>query len=324
MGRVPPSGAAQPMGAAQPGPARRRRGIGLAVLAVGLAAAIGFAPVLPSLNGVGAAWTSFLPWSAALISLLAIVATLRRAWIGLIAVLVAAIVWSVMFVPRLIPTAAAGGAADLVVATQNVGVGNPDPVTTLNSVAAAGAGLLAVQEIAGPSGEAAARTLDAQFADSARVGTVGLWSRWPLGTVKPLKLGFDFARALRVPVQHPSGELVAYVVHLPSVRPGDTAARDAAVEELSGLIQAESASRVLVMGDLNTATTDPTFGVLTAELADSRTTVNGGFGFSWPAALPMTRPDHVLSRGLTAVSDEVVDTGGSDHLAVVAGLRFGA
>ena len=164
--------------------------------------------------------------------------------------------------------------------------------------------------------------LDGQYKYSERVGTVGLWSQWPLGTVTPLELGLGWPRALHATVHRSDGDLSVYVVHLPSVRPGDTAARDQGVSELAALVAADTAQRVIVMGDLNTATTDPALSSLTGELADSRQSVDGGFGFSWPAAFPMTRPDHVLSRGLTVVSDQVLAADGSDHLPVVAGFSL--
>jgi vancomycin resistance protein VanJ len=113
-----------------------------------------------------------------------------------------------------------------------------------------------------------------------------------------------------------------YAVHLPSVRPGDTAARDDAVAELAALVAADPAARVLVLGDLNTATTDPVLDTLTAQVTDSRETVKGGFGFTWPADFPLTRPDHVLGRGVTAVSDTVLPAVGSDHRAVLVGLNL--
>jgi len=97
----------------------------------------------------------------------------------------------------------------------------------------------------------------------------------------------------------------------------------AAVTELAALVQADPASRVLVVGDLNTATTDPALTPLTARMADSREQVAGGFGFTWPAQFPLTRPDHVLARGLTPVSDQVLAAGGSDHRMVLVGLRVG-
>ena len=287
-----------------------------------VAAGIGFAPWIPSMNGVGAAWTSFLPWSALLLVLLGVLALIRRAWWGLAAVVAAAVVWSAVFIPQLTPTAAAGQVTDLTVATQNIGAANGNPVASARQLMATGAGMVAVQELSGTAGDDAAAVLDGQYKYSERIGTVGLWSQWPLGTVTSLELGLDWPRALHATVHRSDGDLSVYVVHLPSVRPGDTAARDQGVSELAALVAADTAQRVIVMGDLNTASTDPALNSLTRELADSRQSVDGGFGFSWPAAFPMTRPDHVLSRGLTVVSDQVLAADGSDHLPVVAGFSL--
>ena len=301
--------------------ARRRRslrGIGIALAALLITVGIACAPVIPSLNGIGSAWTSFVPWTAVPLVLLGALAAVRNAWWGLSAVLVAAMVWSGVFVPQLIPASAAS-TADLVVATQNIGAANTDPAAATRNLAASGAGLVAVQEIAGATDDATA-VLDGQYRFHARVSTVGLWSQWPMGSPEPLELGLSWARAFRVVVHHTEGDIAVYAVHLPSVRPGDTAARDDAIKELTALVAADPASRVLVMGDLNTATTDPTLNSLTGVLADSRETVRGGFGFTWPAEFPMTRPDHVLGRGLTAVSDTVLAAGGSDHRAVLVAL----
>jgi vancomycin resistance protein VanJ len=308
-----------------PPPARRRRsrhGIGIAVAAAVVAAGIGFAPWIPSLNGAGAAWTSFLPWSALLLVLLGVAALIRRAWWGLAAVVAASVVWSAVFIPQLTPTASAGRVTDLTVATQNIGAANANPVASVRQLMATGAGIIAVQELSGTAGDDAAAALDGQYKYSERVGTVGLWSQWPLGTVTPLELGLGWPRALHATVHRSDGDLSVYVVHLPSVRPGDTAARDQGVSELAALVAADTAQRVIVLGDLNTASTDPALSSLTGELADSRQSVDGGFGFSWPTAFPMTRPDHVLSRGLTVVSDQVLAADGSDHLPVVAGFSL--
>ncbi len=307
----------------QPAPRRRsRRGIGIAVTAAVIAAGVGFAPWIPSLNGVGAAWTSFLPWSALLLVLLGIAALIRRAWWGLAAVIAASVVWSAMFIPQLTLTAGAGQLTDLTVATQNIGATNDDPVSSVRQLMATGAGLVAVQELSVTVGDDAAAVLDGQYKYSERVGTVGLWSQWPLGQVTPLELGLGWPRALQATVHQHDGDISVYVVHLPSVRPGDTAARDQGVSELAALVAADKAPRVIVMGDLNTASTDPALKALTGELADSRQSVDGGFGFSWPATFPMTRPDHVLSRGMTVVSDQVLAADGSDHLPVVAGFSL--
>lgn len=306
-------------------PRRRRRGWGIALLALLLAAAIWFAPSAPSWQGLGTGWNSFLPWSAVLVLLLGLVALVRRAWWGLAAVLVPVLVWSAAFVPQLLPRSQTAGApSDLVVATQNIGAANADPGAAADALIASGAGLVAVQELSSTTGAAAQQQLDAAYSHHSTVGTVGLWSNWPLGQTQGLQLGLGWARALRVPVEHPLGEIAVYVVHLASVRPGDTAARDAGLQELSALVAGDSAARVMVLGDLNTAGTDPRFADLTDQLTDTRAATGGGFGFTWPAGLPLTRPDHVLVRGLTVTSDEVLDGAGSDHRAVLAGVRFAA
>ncbi len=311
-----------PQAAPPPVRRRRRRGIGIGIAAVVVAAGIGFARFIPSLNGIGAAWTSFLPWTALLLVLLGVLALIRRAWWGLAAVVAASLVWSAVFIPQLTPTARAGQATDLTVATQNIGAANGNPVASVRQLMASGAGMVAVQELSGTAGDEAAALLDGQYKYSERVGTVGLWSQWPLGTVTPLELGLGWPRALHATVHRSDGDLSVYVVHLPSVRPGDTAARDEGVIELAALVAADTAQRVIVMGDLNTASTDPALSALTGGLADSRQSVDGGFGFTWPAVFPMTRPDHVLSRGLTVVSDQVLAADGSDHLPVVAGFSL--
>ena len=263
-----------------------------------------------------------MPWAVLLVLLLGLIAVLRRAWWAVAAAVVAMTAWWLTFGATLLPASAAGGAPDLTVATQNIAAGSADQAAAARTLVATGAGLIAVQEISGTGGEAATVVLDAEYPYQSRVGTVGLWSAWPLGDATPLELGLDWARGLAVPVAHPQGDFVAYVVHLPSVRPGDTAARDAAVAELARLVQGQPADRVVVLGDLNTATTDPTIDPLTSELVDTRAAVDGGFGFTWPATLPLTRPDHVLVRGFVPVSDEVLANTGSDHRAIVAGLRL--
>ena len=274
---------------------------------------------------MGAACTSFLPWTLVLLIVLGAAAVIRRAWWGISAVLVATMVWSGVFVPQLIPASVAG-TADLTVATQNIGAANTDPVAATRALAASGAGIVAVQEIVGSAGSAdtaaATSVLNAQYDNHAVVSTVGLWSYWPMDTPEPLELGLSWARALRVVVHHPEGDIAVYAVHLPSIRPRYTTARDDGVAELAALVAADPAARVLVMGDLNTATTDPVLDTLTAQVTDSRETVKGGFGFTWPADFPITRPDHVLGRGVTAVSDTVLPAVGSDHRAVLVGLSL--
>ena len=306
------------------GPERSRRslrGIGIVVAASILTLGILFAPEIPSLNGAGAAWTSFLPWTAVLVVLLGAAAVIRRSWWAGSAVIIAAMVWSITFVPQLMPTRNAAR-ADILVATQNIGAANPDPTAAVHGLLGTGAGLVAAQEITSAAGGAIEK-LDAAYSDHVRVSTVGLWSQWSMDEPEPLELGLSWARAFRTVVHHPGGDIAVYAVHLPSVRPGYTDVRDQAVGQLAALVRADPAARVLVLGDLNTAGTDPALTPLTDLMTDSRQEVAGGFGFTWPAQFPLTRPDHVLAKGLTPVSDQVLDGGGSDHRMVLVGLRVG-
>ena len=291
------------------------------VVAVILALGILFAPDIPSLDGAGAAWTSFLPWTAVPVVLLGAAAVLRRSWWAGSAVIIAAMVWSITFVPQLLPARTAAD-ADLLVATQNIGAANPDPAAAVRGLLGTGAGLVAAQEITSAADGAVAQ-LDGAYADHVRVSTVGLWSQWALDDPEPLDLGLSWARSFRTVVHHPDGDIAVYTVHLASVRPRYTDIRDQAVAQLAALVRADPAARVLVLGDLNTASTDPALTPLTDLMTDSRQEVAGGFGFTWPAQFPLTRPDHVLAKGLTPVSDQVLDGGGSDHRMVLVGLRVG-
>ena len=141
------------------------------VAAVILALGILFAPDIPSLDGAGAAWTSFLPWTAVPIVLLGAAAVIRRSWWAGSAVIIAAMVWSITFVPQLMPTRNAAS-ADILVATQNIGAANPDPAVAIRGLLGTGAGLVAAQEITSAA-DGAISQLDAAYADHVRVTTVG-------------------------------------------------------------------------------------------------------------------------------------------------------
>jgi hypothetical protein len=60
-----------------------------------------------------------------------------------------------------------------------------------------------------------------------------------------------------------------------------------------------------------------------APLEDTQQEAGAGFGFTWPSALPVVRPDHILDRGLTTRRSWVVRAPGSDHRAVVADFATG-
>ena len=288
------------------------------MLALSVTAGILLAPSIPSWDGMGTAWTSFLPWTAVLLVLLAAIAAVRRAWWGLSAVIVSLMVWSVVFVPQLMPANAAG-AAELTVATQNIGAANTDPVASANTLATSGAGIVAVQEIVASSAGATA-VLDATYAHHARVSTVGLWSVWAMDEPQELQLGMSWARAFRVVVHHDAGDIAVYAVHLPSVRPGRHRGSGCRRQRARRPGRRRPGGPGAGDGRSEHRRHRPDAVCADGRAADSRETVKGGFGFTWPASFPLTRPDHVLGRGLTPVADQVLMSGGSDHRAVVVGL----
>ncbi|ATY12286.1 hypothetical protein CU254_18795 [Amycolatopsis sp. AA4] len=258
----------------------------------------------------GSALDSFLPWLAVPAAALAVLSALLRSRRGTATALVPLLVWAGLFAPQML-AADRGGPAALVVASHNLG-GRADAA----SVARSGADLVALQEITAANSAPVSARLDPTHPYRARVGTVGLWSRYPLREVSRIDLGQGWARALHAVAATPEGPVSVYAVHLASVRIGHTALRDRTLRALTQHVRADPTARLLVLGDLNTASTDPLLAPLTETLSDAR----AGFQFTWPAGFPLTRPDHILTRGFAAVRTAVLPAGGSDHRAVLAGL----
>lgn len=72
------------------------------------------------------------------------------------------------------------------------------------------------------------------------------------------------------------------------------------------------------MGDLNGTVEDRGLAPLTAQL----NVPESGFAFSFPAAFPVARIDQVMARSATISRIHTLPTAGSDHLPVVAHLRW--
>ncbi|MEC3976442.1 endonuclease/exonuclease/phosphatase family protein [Amycolatopsis sp. H20-H5] len=287
----------------------RTRDVVLAVLSVLLAVVLLGHRLIPDVGGFGTALDSFLPWLGLVVVPLLLLAAVLRTKLGALAVLVPVLAWAVLFVPTLV-SGGDGGRAGLRVVTQNLG----GSMSATSALAKSGADLIAVQERTGGT-----PALDREHPYTAIVGTVGLWSRYPVADVRRLDLAQGWPRALRATVSTPDGPVSVYVVHLASIRIGESDGRDRALSELAALVDADPASRALVLGDFNTASTDRRFDSLTTTLTEART----GFGFTWPAGFPLTRPDHVLSRGFTSAGDSVLPSTGSDHRAVQVDLASG-
>ncbi|WP_433411586.1 endonuclease/exonuclease/phosphatase family protein [Microtetraspora malaysiensis] len=289
------------------------------VTAGALALLLGGHGLLPDLNGFTPVLESLLPWLGLGVPILLVGALVSRSGKAALAVLLLpGLVWAVMFGPDLLRTAP-GGPSDLSVATLNVGVVNNNSGRAVRAVAK-DRDLFAAQELT-PGGPAA-KELDQIFPYKAQVSTIGLWSRHPIVEQRRVDIGLAWTRALRAVVKTPKGKLTVYVVHLASARPGATAKRDDTLDHARRLIDRDPSEHLLLLGDLNTATTDRKRSDLVPPLLDAQQEAGGGFGFTWPSSFPITRPDHILYRGLTATSAGVEEAAGSDHRAAVATLRL--
>ncbi|MFD1540080.1 endonuclease/exonuclease/phosphatase family protein [Nonomuraea guangzhouensis] len=285
-----------------------------AVLAVSLAGH----QLIPALGGFTPVMESLLPWFGIIVPLLIVGALVARSTVATVAALVPGVVWAVMFGATLMRTPP-GGQSDLAVGTVNVGVTNNASGEAVRRIAE-DLDLLAAQELT--SGGPAAKQLNKMFKYHYPVSTVGLWSRYPITETKPLDVGMGWPRALRAVVATPKGKVTVYVMHLASARPGQTASRDESLASARKLIDADPSKRILLLGDLNTATTDRGMRGLTPPLIDAQVTAGDGFGFTWPSEFPITRPDHILFKGMTATKAGVAPATGSDHRAAVASLRL--
>ncbi|RFU37098.1 endonuclease/exonuclease/phosphatase family protein [Actinomadura logoneensis] len=289
----------------------------VALLALVLTALLAGHRTVP--GAAGTLLDTVLPWVGLPVPLLLAVAAYRRAWTGLAVALVPAVVWTVLFGGAFVP-GTASARHDLRVVSQNLYADNRESPAAIERLIATKADLIAVQEF---RDGASTRRLDAVYPFTARRGTVALWGKFPLRGAQIVDLGLGWPRALRVKAETPRGEISVYVAHAGSARPGATHRRDVSVDRLADAVRADGAERLLVLGDLNTATTDRELGRLVPHLSEAQLTAGTGLGFTWPSSFPVTRPDHVLYRGVRAEAATTLRTPGSDHRAVQADFSVG-
>ncbi|MFJ4095121.1 endonuclease/exonuclease/phosphatase family protein [Kitasatospora sp. NPDC089913] len=306
-------------------PAAGQRGRLIAGAAVALAALLVVSPWLPNDPfNLGSLWQTVLPWSGLGIALLLLLAALRRSALAAVAVLLPALVWSVLFAPSLVDKRAGGG--DLVVVSHNVNEDNPDPRRTALALAASGADVVAVEELASRAQETYRRELAATYPYSEVHGGIGLWSKYPLQGVETVEI-MPWTRALRATVLTPKGPVALYTAHLASVRVRldvgfTTFARNEAAAKLAAAVRSEPLPRVVVLGDLNGSFDDSALRTLTGPLRSAQQEAGDGFGFTWPAPFPVVRIDQILVKGVTPRSAWTLPDTGSDHLPVAASLRL--
>ncbi|MFF9677248.1 endonuclease/exonuclease/phosphatase family protein [Streptomyces eurythermus] len=303
-----------------------RRGAVLTALALLLALVMLVHAHIPNAVGnLGSLTETFLPWLGLAIPVLLVLGVVRKSAIALIAVLLPAIVWLNLFGGLLTDKAGSGG--DLTVATHNVNADNPDPAATATDVAASGADVLALEELPASAVPVYEKALTSAYRHHAVVGTVGLWSKYPMTDVRAVDIKLGWKRAMRATVATPEGPVAVYVAHLPSVRvkieAGFTARqRDKSADALGEAIADEPLRRVVLLGDLNGTMNDRSLNAVTSQLRSTQGAAGSGFGFSWPASFPMARIDQIMVRGAEPERSWTLPRTDSDHLPVAARVKL--
>ncbi|MFI9103454.1 endonuclease/exonuclease/phosphatase family protein [Streptomyces fildesensis] len=276
------------------------------------------------IGNLGSLLETFLPWLGLSVPVLLALAAVRRSATAGIAVLLPAVVWCSLFGGTFMDKRSPGG--DLTVVSHNVNDENPDPARTARDLVAAGAEVLALEELTSRTAPAYEKALAGAYPYHSVQGTVGLWSTYPLRNVEPVEI-MPWTRALRATADTPKGPIAVYVAHLASVRVRadsgfTTSRRDDAARRLAEAVRAEPLPRVVVVGDFNGTTDDRALRPVTAQLRSAQEEAGDGFGFSWPASFPAARIDQILVKGVTPASAWTLPRTGSDHLPVAATLRL--
>ncbi|WP_236245267.1 endonuclease/exonuclease/phosphatase family protein [Streptomyces sp. CC210A] len=299
-----------------------RRGVVLALCCVLLALLMALHAHIPNAVGnLGSLTETFLPWFGLLVPVLLLLALLRRSATAVIATLLPALVWANAFGGLVTDKAGAGG--DLTVVSHNVNADNPDPEGTAGTVTASGADVVALVELKASMVPAYERALADAYPYHSVQGTVGVWSKHPVGDSRPVDIRLGWTRAMRATVASPRGDVAVYVAHLPSVRvklkAGFTASqRDASADELGEAIAREPNRRVILLGDLNGTMNDRALRAVTSQMRSTQGAAGDGMGFSWPAAFPMARIDQILVKGVEPVASWSLPRTPSDHLPIAA------
>lgn len=271
---------------------------------------------------VGTAAAALLPWCGLALGVLSVIALIRSRRVILV-LLVPILVWALAIAPSApgLASGAADQASTVEIVSQNVRAHSGGAAESAADLAASGTDIIALTELDADSLTAAREVLAADYPHSYAIGTVALWSRFPIADAQALSLGLDWKRALRLVVDAPDAELAVYVMHAASVRPGVQDGRDAMLSGIAEAVAADTAESIVVVGDFNAASADPALGAVRSQLEWVRPT-DGTLGFTWPAALPLARIDHVFVRGLTVRHSSTMRAGSSDHLATKTTLAL--
>ncbi|QWT22872.1 endonuclease/exonuclease/phosphatase family protein [Subtercola sp. PAMC28395] len=302
-------------------------GITTVILALLLVGLLLFHTAVPDIAGVGLVLDTAIPWFGLLVlplGVLALISRRRRAWLAVLAPIAA---WALLFGPSIVPLSwgavppSTAEGTSLTVASQNIEATSGTGAQSATALAATGADVIALEEMTSTDFDTISATLASAYPYSYGVGTVGLWSKYPVLNAQPLNLGLGWNRALAADLQTPQGLVSIYVIHAASARPGDVSARDSMLSALATTLPRDENNRVIAVGDFNAASTDRAMAGIESQLTESNQS-EGMFGSTWPTPLPLTRLDHLLQRGMTVTSNTTLRAGDSDHRAILTSMNL--
>jgi vancomycin resistance protein VanJ len=237
------------------------------------------------------------------------------------------------------PAGGSSSATEVRVITWNVWAGAEESVT-IGALLDHEADLVALQELSfeiaaaiEASAELRARYPHRVLEPRPGVAGMGLLSRWPVEAVafeaEPVRQAATIrldGLELDIVNGHPFPARIALPFGFEPTK------RNAELEQLRAEVDAriDAGRRVLLIGDFNTAPTEPAFGPLTAGLHDAHAELGLGPGWTWrphrfePFGIGLLRIDLVLG-GPGVVPIEIAEdcSRPGDHCLVLATLHFG-
>lgn len=269
---------------------------------------------------LGSLVETFLPWFGFLIPPLIVLAAVRRRPLAVLVALLPGLVWLKLY-GGLLPDKS-DGPGDFRVIAHNVNAENTDTAATADSLLAADPDVIALVELTEPRLVEYGRILGERYAYAVAYGTVALWSDHPITDSHAIDLELGWTRAFRAEVDIDGRSVAFYIAHLLSVRvntEGFTSdQRNRTATLLGEAIATEPLDRVVLLGDLNGTAQDRALAPITYQLESAHATAGKGFGFTWPAGIPLARIDQILYRGLEATAADVLEATASDHRPVQA------